>query len=83
MDGVAGVRVARPRGEAAPVTTQHDAEFVFQFVLDGGITLQRADDEPVRLGEGDSFVMPAHTPYTLSDPSPDLQILDVTLPDLV
>ena len=51
MDGVAGVRVARPRGEAAPVTTQHDAEFVFQFVLDGSITLQRADDEPVRLGD--------------------------------
>ena len=65
------------------VTTQHSAEFVFQFVLDGGITLQRANDEPLRLAEGDSFVMPAHTPYTLSEPTADLQILDVTLPDLI
>jgi len=83
MDGVAGVRVVRPLTSPAPVTTQHTAEFVFHFVLDGGITLRRADDAPVRLGEGDSFVMPAHMPYTLSGPTPDLQLLDVTLPDLV
>ncbi len=83
MDGVAGVRVVRPLGSPAPVTTQHQAEFMFQFVLEGGITLQRADDEPIRLGEGDSFVMPAHVPYTLSEPTPDMQLLDVTLPDVV
>ncbi len=83
MDGVAGVRVVRPLGSPAPVTTQHGAEFMFQFVLDGGITLQRADDEPIRLGEGDSFVMPAHMPYTLSEPTSDLQLLDVTLPDAI
>ena len=82
-DGVAAARVVRPVGSPAPVTTSHDAEFVFTFVLDGAITLQRADDEPLRLGEGDSFVMPAHTPYTLSDPSADLQLLDVTLPAIV
>ncbi|HQZ33253.1 MAG TPA: cupin domain-containing protein [Ilumatobacteraceae bacterium] len=83
MDGVAGVRVVRPLGSPTPLTTQHGAEFVFQFVLDGGITLQRGDDEPVRLGEGDSFVMPAHMPYTLSEPTADLQLLDVSLPNLV
>jgi len=80
MDGVAGVRVVRPIGAPATVTTQHDAEFLFHFVLDGAITLQRGDDTPLRLGEGDSFVMPAHTPYTLSDPTADVQLLDVTLP---
>jgi len=83
MDGVAGVRVVRPMGSCARVTTEHNAEFVFHFVLDGGITLQRADDTPIRLAEGDSFVMPAHTPYTISEPTPDLQLLDVTLPDAV
>jgi quercetin dioxygenase-like cupin family protein len=82
-DGVAAARVVRPVGSPAPVTTSHSAEFVFTFVLDGAITLQRADDEPMRLGEGDSFVMPAHTPYTLSDPTADLQLLDVTLPATV
>mgnify|MGYP003440471061 FL=1 len=80
MDGVAGVRVVRPVGNPAPVTTQHEAELMFHFVLDGAITLQRADDQPLRLLEGDSFVMPSHTPFTLSDPTADAQLLDVTLP---
>ncbi|MGB8860505.1 MAG: cupin domain-containing protein [Ilumatobacteraceae bacterium] len=83
MNGVAGVRVVRPVGAPAPARTQHDAEFLFHFVLDGAITLQREDDEPVRLGEGDSFVMPARTPYTLSEPTADAQLLDVTLPAAV
>jgi quercetin dioxygenase-like cupin family protein len=80
MDGVAAARVVRPVGAPAPVATSHTAEFMFNFVLDGAITLQRDNDEPMRLNEGDSFVIPAHTPYTLSDPSADLQLLDVTLP---
>lgn len=85
MDGVAGARVVRPMGTGVPipVAARHAAEFVFTFVLDGGITLQRGDDAPVRLGEGDSFTMPAHTDYTLSDPTANLQLLDVTLPDAV
>ena len=83
MDGTAGARVVRPVGSPLPVTTRHSAEFVFTFVLDGGLTLQRANDEPLRLHEGDSFVVPAHTDYTLSDPTSDLQLLDVTLPSEV
>ena len=43
-------------------------------------SLRLAADAPLRLAEGDSFVMPAHTPYTLSEPTPDAQLLDVTLP---
>lgn len=81
--GMAAARVVRPVGTPPPVTFRHAAEFVFTFVLDGGITLQREGDEPLRLGEGDSFVVPAHTTCTLSDPTADLQLLDVTLPDVV
>jgi quercetin dioxygenase-like cupin family protein len=80
MDGVAGARVVRPSGSPAAATTSHSAEFVFTFVLDGGITLQRETDEPLQLTEGDCFVVPAHVRYTLSDPTADLQLLDVTLP---
>jgi quercetin dioxygenase-like cupin family protein len=80
MDGVAGARVVRPSGAPSPVTGRHSAEFVFTFVLDGDITLQREHDEPLQLHEGDSFVIPAHTDYTLSTPSPTLQLLDITLP---
>ncbi len=79
-DGVAGVRVLRPIGEPQPVTTSHQYEFQFHFMLDGSITLQRAGDEPIRLAEGDSFVVPANVAYTLSAPTADAQLLDVTLP---
>ena len=79
-DGVAGVRVLRPIGQPQPVTTVHNSEFQFHFVLDGAITLQRASDEPIRLHDGDSFVVPAHIAYTLSEPTADAQVLDVTLP---
>jgi len=82
-DGDAGVRVVRPLGTPAPVHERHGAEFVFTFVLDGGITLQRDGEDPIRLSEGDSFVMPSATGYTLSEPSADCQLLDVTLPGAV
>jgi quercetin dioxygenase-like cupin family protein len=82
-DGVAAARVVRPLGQPDPVTFRHSAEFVFGFVLDGAVTLQRADGEPMRLTEGDSFVLPSATDFTLSDPSHDLQLLDVTLPATV
>lgn len=83
-DGVAGVRVFRPtkglRNSAPSVTTSHNWEFQFHFVLDGAITLQREGDEPMRLQVGDSFVVPANVAYTLSEATTDAQLLDVTLP---
>jgi len=79
-DGEAGVRVIRPIGQPQPVTSSHNGEFQFHFVLDGAITLERDGHEFMRLGEGDSFVVPAHVEYTLSDPTDDAQLLDVTLP---
>ncbi|MCE9623439.1 MAG: cupin domain-containing protein [Actinomycetia bacterium] len=79
-DGVAGVRVLRPIGNPGPVTTSHQSEFQFHFVLDGALTVQRDGDEPMRLHDGDSFVVPANVAYTLSDPTADAQLLDVTLP---
>ena len=79
-DGVAGVRVLRPVGSPQPVTTSHDREFQFHFVLDGEVTLQREGDTAMRLRDGDSFVVPANVPYTLSEPTADMQLLDVTLP---
>lgn len=84
-DGVAGVRVLRPtkaqeQGAPSPVTNSHNGEFQFHFVLDGAITLQREGDEALRLQVGDSFVVPANVAYTLSEPTADAQLLDVTLP---
>ena len=50
------------------------------MILDGEITLQRGNDQPARLRDGDTFVVPANVVYTISEPTHDAQLLDVTLP---
>jgi len=79
--GAASVQVHRPTNSAPPVQCLHDGQFLFHFVLVGEVTLQRAGDDPMRLAEGDSFVVPADVPFTLSNPSADLRLLDVRMPD--
>ncbi len=83
-DGLAAARVARPlAGTVDTVRSAHDAEFVFGFVLEGGLTLDCAGQVPFALVAGDTFVVPAGMPYRFSDCTPDLELLDVTLPDVV
>jgi quercetin dioxygenase-like cupin family protein len=81
--GLAGVRVARPAGRDHTPPTSHDAEFVFGFVLGGSCTLVCDGHDPVDLLDGDTFVIPAGMVHALSGCSPDLELLDVTLPELV
>jgi len=82
-DGLAGVRVARPVGIDRTPRSTHDAEFVFGFVLRGTVTLDVDGEAPFALAEGDTFVVPAGLPHALTNCSPDLELLDVTLPDVV
>lgn len=82
-DGLAGARVVRPIGSPPPSSSVHSAEFVFGFVLEGSVNLSADGHGDRRLGEGDSFVVPAGLRHTLSDASTDLQLLDVSLPDVV
>jgi len=96
-DGLAGARVARPVGGRAsfdaPIDApfvSHDAEFVFLFVLSGSVTFEHTADEVPRLAAGrhelvagDTVVVPAGLAHRLTDCSPDLELLDVTLPDAV
>ncbi len=84
-DGLAGVRVARPLAgvDGTPVRSAHDAEFVFGFVLEGSMTLDCDGSEPFALTSGDTFVVPAGMSYAFTNCSSDLELLDVTLPDLV
>jgi quercetin dioxygenase-like cupin family protein len=81
VDDLAGVRVVRPAiGPEPPVTvTRHDAELVFWFVLAGSVTV-RLDDRHERFHRGDSVAVPAGLPHALEDPTPDFELLDVTLP---
>ncbi len=79
-DGLAGVGVARPTGAESTETTRHSAEFMFGFVLGGSAVLTVEGHPEESLATGDSFVIPAGPAYSLGDCSPDLEILDVTLP---
>lgn len=77
--GLASVRVLRvgDRAVAAPRQTyRHGADLLFHFVLGGELTL----DGEHRLAAASAFVVPAGRPFTWSEASPDLELLEVALP---
>jgi quercetin dioxygenase-like cupin family protein len=76
--GVASVMVARPTGPA-PWTT-HDGDILFTFVMAGGMTLEGEGKDPYRLEPGDAFVIPPGMATRYSATTPDLELLEVTLP---
>jgi quercetin dioxygenase-like cupin family protein len=76
--GVASVMVARPVGPAP--WTVHDGDILFTFVMAGGMTLEGEGKEPWRLEPGDAFVIPPGMATRYSDATPDLELLEVTLP---
>jgi quercetin dioxygenase-like cupin family protein len=76
-DGLAGVRVVRPRGSAGAKFGAHGGEFLFLFVLAGEAGLDVFGQH--RLSSGDSCVIPAGAPYALSADASS-EILEVTLP---
>ena len=84
--GLAGVLVARPT-QGAPASdpasapwTAHDGDILFTFVMSGAMTLEGEGKSPFRLAPGDAFVLPPGLATRYSDPSPDLQLLEVALP---
>jgi len=80
--GVASVMVARPVGPAtqsAPWTV-HDGDILFTFVMQGGMTLEGEGKDPFRLAPGDAFVIPPGLATRYADATPDLELLEVTLP---
>lgn len=76
-DGLASVQVVRPSGEPQATVIRHNGEFFFNFVLQGSTTLQRQRKPRQTLEPGDSFVIPAGMQITLTDTSPDLELLQV------
>lgn len=77
--GIASVMVARPTGAASP-WTKHDGDILFTFVLSGEMTLEGEGKDAFRLAPGDAFVIPPYMATRYSDASPDLQLLEVSLP---
>ncbi|NDW46986.1 cupin domain-containing protein [Ruegeria sp. PrR005] len=77
--GVAGVQVVR-RGQGAPQWAAHDTDILFTFVMNGTVTLEGEGRDPYPLEQGDAFVIPPGMRTRLSDPSDDVELLEVTLP---
>ena len=78
--GEATAVVLRPSAKAPSGDFCHDAEFLFRFLLAGRLTLHCAGSEPLLLGAGDAFVVPAGLPHSLRDRSSELRVLEVALP---
>ena len=77
--GTASVMVARPTGTPAP-WTKHEGDILFTFVISGEMTLEGQDKSPYRLSPGDAFVIPPGLATRYADTTPDLQLVEVSLP---
>lgn len=80
-NGLANVQILRSSGETAMAPTRHDGEFWFLFVLEGstGFAVD-GSTAAAPLAAGDSVAVPAGVTWCLRDASPDLMLLEVTVP---
>ena len=76
---VAGVQVVRPNGNAIK-PTKHDCDILFNFVMEGEMTLTASGQPPNELNSGDAFVIPPNILTEYSNVSKDLELLEVSLP---
>ena len=60
--------------------TRHTSDILFTFVMEGGMTLLGENGASHRLSPGDAFVVPPDMVTTYSEPSDDLELLEVSLP---
>ena len=73
----------RPQLEPTVGPCSHVAELVFFFVLKGSVTLELMGRGIEPFNRGDSVVLPSNFSYTLVESTQDLELLEVTLPDIV
>lgn len=78
--GVASVRVVRPAGASETPWTSIDSDIHFTFLLEGSLTLSGEGHNSRTLAVGDAFVVPPDLKTRLSQCTPDLEMLEVSLP---
>ncbi len=79
--GVANAQVARrTRGGTDAEETSHDADILFTFVLEGGMTLRVPERETSALRAGDAFVLPPGLRSAYERCTDDLELLEVSMP---
>lgn len=79
-NGMASVQVARANGSKTGQVTSHSGDILFNFVMEGKLTLRGENQGAHQLEAGDAFVIPPHVKTILADRSEDLEILEVALP---
>ena len=78
--GVASVQVVRASGPTAGQVSSHSSDILFTFVMSGSVTLRGDGQGAHPLSEGDAYVVPPQLKTSLTDVSPDLELLEVSLP---
>ena len=79
--GLANAQVARcTAGGANAAETTHDADILFTFILEGGMTLRVPEREVCELRAGDAFVLPPGLRSAYERCTDDLELLEVSLP---
>ena len=80
--GVANAQVARRAngGDDDGAQASHDADILFTFVLEGGLTLRAPKREACELRAGDAFVVPPGLRTAYEHCTDDLELLEVSLP---
>ena len=78
--GVANAQVARRASGGGTEETSHDADILFTFVLEGGVTLRVPEREAWALRAGDAFVLPPGLRSAYEGCTDDLALLEVSLP---
>ena len=74
------VVVVKPAENLTRLTTSHDTDLVFNFVLQGSMTLDCPDGKRWNLVPGDCVTIPAEMNYSLAECTADLEFLEVTSP---
>lgn len=77
--GVANVQIAKFHS-GAPPATRHSGDILFNFVLQGTMTLLGEQQPAVDVSRGDAFVIPPGMSTRYANCSADLELLEVTLP---
>ncbi len=82
--GVANVIIARPKANSclSKNRSRHSFDIHFTFLLKGRMAVFVEGEERVGLNEGDAYALPSNVGYQYSDCSKDLEILEVSLPNL-
>lgn len=79
--GLAGVHVVKPECPGPTHSMRHNGELMFWFVLQGSLSIECDHCSATILKAGDAVSIPARSYYSILEPSSDLELLEVTIPD--